>query len=284
MTNVEQARNSGRKALLFLTVLLAGSACSDFDIENKPPVPKAKVLINGAPPTPGMDIPYMGAPIAVTLDGSESIDPDGHITSFRWLRNATQAERYPEGNDPKAMPFPAVAGDPAPTVTSTVMLGEGEYSFSLWVTDDRKMVGGPSIVSFTIKTPSNYMPDATCSAGYMNDSMDCKDCVCSPNSTTGCLEQWQACFANSDAMFVTLCKAVVDCAVANSCSGAACYTAAFCMTQIDAAATYMGGALADCSMGSAMTNPCAAASQFGACTAAAEPSDTMPGACGMLCN
>ncbi len=52
-----------------------------------------------------------------------------------------------------------------------------------------------------------------------------------------------------------------------NCAGAACYTAALCMAEIDAAATYMGGALASCGDRSMDdTNPCAAASSIAACS------------------
>lgn len=246
-----------------LLALLSLGGCSEFEVENKPPVAKVQLLMNGAPVNIEEPIPFMGTELALTLDGTMSSDEDGDIVKHLWLNTGVPAsERYDAG----VMNINMYTGDPMPVAAPPLMLGEGSYQFSLWVTDDEDMISEPATLEFTIKTPTNYMPDATCAAMYMSAIPECVDCVCTPTAMMGCLDNFAACYQNPDPMFVTLCTAVVSCALEKGCTSTACYTPALCGPEIDAAATYMGGTLADCSMGDAATNPCAASAQLGACT------------------
>lgn len=260
---------------LLITSALAANGCSEFEIQNDAPIAQAQVLVNGMVANLEEPLPYAGMPLAITLDGSMSSDKDGDIASFLWLQtDVSNAERYAGNGLVDSGALPMYAGDPMPVAQPQLSLGEGSYQFTLWVTDDDKMTSTPATVAFTIETPTSYMPDPTCAMNYVSMVEGCSDCVCTPTAMMGCLDNYTACYANADPMFVTLCKAVVDCALAVPCSGQACYTGG-CMAEIDAAAAYMGGTLASC-QGDAAANPCAAASQLGACTST--------GTCMAACN
>jgi hypothetical protein len=257
--------------LLPCLALLSTAACSRFVIENEPPVAEIQVIVNGAVFDTKDPIPFAGTPVAITLDSSRSNDDDGSIVKYLWLQTDVPPNvRYDAG----VMNLNSFTGDPMPVASPQVMLGEGTYQYSLWVTDNEGVVSEPATVEFTVKTPTNYMPDPACKMNYMSDIPECVDCVCTPTAMMGCLDNYNACYLNADPMFVTLCTAVVSCAREKGCTGQACYTAG-CGPQIDAAAGYMGGELADC-QGDPALNPCAASAQLGACTSM--------GACMTACN
>ena len=66
--------------------------------------------------------------VNVTLDGSASYDPDGQVVSWTW----------------------SGAPDPADVARPTVSLSEGQYTFSLVVTDDRGAQSQPDTVQVTV--------------------------------------------------------------------------------------------------------------------------------------
>jgi hypothetical protein len=246
--------------LLSYLALLSTAACSRFVIENEPPVAEVQVIVNGAVVDTKDPIPLGGSPVVVTLDGSGSSDDDGSIVKYLWLQTDVPANvRYDAG----VMNLATFTGDPMPVPMPQLSLGEGTYQYSLWVTDNEGVVSEPATVEFTIKTPVNYMPDAACAAMYMSAIPECVDCVCTPTASMGCLDAYTACYQNADPMFVTLCKAIVDCAREKGCTGMACFTPALCQAEITAGVTYMGGTNCD---GLPAENPCAASKALGECT------------------
>jgi hypothetical protein len=245
------------------------SACSEFEVKNKIPIASAVAQVGGVDVVPGMPIPYDGAPVAVTLSSAKSKDPDGSIARTIWMRtDVSPNERYAGNGMVDGGAFGAFASDPPVGQANPVMmLGLGKHRFSLWVVDDKGLTSAPASVSLEVKVASNYMPDMACMAKYTHPNPACVECICSPMANMGCLEHYRACYESADPMFSTLCGGITSCAIAGKCVGSACYAAApLCMAQIDAAATYMGGTLANCSMGDATSNPCRAASVLGVCT------------------
>jgi hypothetical protein len=250
-----------------LLVLLVG-ACSEFEVENKMPVASAVALVGGTPVMAGTPIPYMGAPVAVTLSSANSKDPDGSIARTIWVRtDVSPNERYAGNGMVDAGAFGAYASDPPAGPNPVVMLGLGKHRFSVWVVDNKGLTSAPASVNLEVKVASNYMPDAACMAAYPNPNTACAECVCSPMANMGCLELYKTCYENADAMFSTLCDGITSCAIAGKCVGSACFAPApLCQTQIMEAATYMGAMFPASCSGEAATNPCAAASKLGACT------------------
>jgi hypothetical protein len=146
-------RTHKRPLWLVLASLVPGAACTPYDKDGEPPVAVA-----------GDDRTLSGASVELTLDGSESYDPDGEIVYYEWRYTGapTGFELPPDLDasapidpiaellnrpsfclepDPDAgilLPerycfLPANSGNPA---RSTVTLEPGGYRFTLWVKDD----------------------------------------------------------------------------------------------------------------------------------------------------
>lgn len=253
--------------VLVAAALLSVSACSDFEVKNKMPIAVGAVVVNGMPIAAGKPVPYMGSPVAVTLDSRGSKDPDGSIVRALWLRtDVTPNQRYAGNGLVDAGSFEAYAGDPPAGPNPVVMLPLGKHRFSLWVFDNDGLTSAPATLSFEVKVPSDFMPDAKCMMNYKNTNKACAECVCSPMANKGCHELYKTCYENTDPMFATLCTDLNACGNAGKCVGSACYAAApLCMTQIMTAGAYMGATFPASCMGEPASNPCAAASKLGAC-------------------
>lgn len=162
-------RGEAWAALLCAT--FAATGCSSGRLIgpfNEPPVADAKVLKMGMPVEQMRDgsiaelvFPYEGMPVAITLDGSASYDPDGRIVSYRWL----SATRMPDASLP--LPWLPDAGSPMPflrmppaegalddEVSPTIMVGAGVWAFSLWVLDDQGVWSNPDTIRFIVGEPS----------------------------------------------------------------------------------------------------------------------------------
>src|SRR5262245_20616961 len=136
-----------RSVFVVLVALLAGNACTEFEVKNKPPVAVAKAVLGGTPVadlTKPLETP--GGPLAVTLDGRGSFDPDGSIKSALWLRTDVPPTVRFAGNkmvdDGSGAMF---TGDPpAGNAAPTMNLDIGKHKFSLWVTDNEGRVSRPA--------------------------------------------------------------------------------------------------------------------------------------------
>lgn len=110
-------------------------------------------------------------------------------------------------------------------------------------------MGGAGMGAAGMAAPN--MPDAMCIA-MASAETPCSRCACTPNAMGGCLDELNACQGSMDDMHNMLCGAIIACAEANNCSGAACVTP--CMAEITAASGYM------------MAAPLTAAMAVGSCT------------------
>ena len=168
-----------RRAALALPVSLMVACYDDPLIEdfNEIPTADAKVLVNGAPMEQARDgsiaalaFPYDGSPVAVTLDGTGSRDPDGLVAGYRWLSGT----RIPDAGIPRpwgidggapepywrSAPDADPSGWPADVAAPTVQLGQGTWTFTLWVVDDRGAWSSPDSIRFTVGEPSAATGDA----------------------------------------------------------------------------------------------------------------------------
>src|SRR4051794_33600506 len=140
---------------------------------NRPPTADARVLgMTGQKAV----VDYKGMPVEITLDGSNSKDPDGTIKSYRWLSGtkrsgagmATAGSSGSAGSaaDEDGGMAPAPAGGllrwvpagapedwPEDVAQPKVTLPEGEYVFVLWVTDNKGVSSMPSTLNVTVAAP-----------------------------------------------------------------------------------------------------------------------------------
>ena len=157
-----------RHQQLVLTVLVgvALSGCLRLKIDNKPPI--AEIWLNGAAvaksgsPAATVTIPYMGAPVSLVLDGAKSFDPDGQVTSFKWLRtDVPAASRWADGGVPppdSGLPTFSPSEDPPAGNSASLNLDKGKARYSLWVMDNSGAISAPATVTLNVAEPMMMMP------------------------------------------------------------------------------------------------------------------------------
>jgi hypothetical protein len=89
--------------------------------------------------------PFAGKPVEVVLDGTASTDTDGSIVSYHWL-SATR----PDGGAGRKVPDGESQEWPDDVAMPHVKLGEGKWSFSLWVTDDDGAISDPEVIELIV--------------------------------------------------------------------------------------------------------------------------------------
>ena len=123
---------------------------------------------------------FTGEPLEVRLDGSHSTDMDGRIVRYRWL-SGTRAARAADGGDPgpnRAVPEGESANWPDDVERPVVTLREGEYVFTLWVTDDRGNISTPDSVHLTVSPPLDASTQACVAGTAPKANRSCAQCIC----------------------------------------------------------------------------------------------------------
>lgn len=109
---------------------------------------------------------FDGEPVEVKLDGTGSRDPDGKIVGYRWLGTSLVdggvGRDEPDGED---------AGWPDDTKQPSVTLGEGTWSFTLWVTDDEGAISNPSEINLIVGDAPDIGPEKVMCTGKVCDPM-----------------------------------------------------------------------------------------------------------------
>lgn len=99
--------------------------------------------------------PYTGTPVRIVLDARGSRDPDGRITSYRWLSGT----RTPDAGVPaRQVPAGQSSGWPADEVMPAVDLGPGLWTFTLWVRDAQDAWSVPDTIRVVIGSASTPRP------------------------------------------------------------------------------------------------------------------------------
>ncbi len=178
---------------LGFALLAAVSHCGrDLEINstNQAPIADARILRDGQSVNGQGDggaaalmFPFTGTPVAVTLDGSHSSDPDGTIASYRWLSGTLAPEGGVElpgegGVLHRWVPAGAAPNWPGDSVSPQVELGEGIWSFSLWVVDNEGAISAPSTITITIGMVTNPVVQQCADAVVDTESASCRQCVC----------------------------------------------------------------------------------------------------------
>jgi hypothetical protein len=89
--------------------------------------------------------PFDGEAVEVKLDGTASIDVDGKIVRYRWLGTSVV-----DGGVGRTAPEGEKSDWPDDVKQPVVMLGEGSWSFSLWVTDGEGAISNPSEIHLIV--------------------------------------------------------------------------------------------------------------------------------------
>lgn len=236
----------------FVLAAIAGSGCRETPLvpdSNQTPIADAQ-FINAVGMSvdevvgKGMDpnaliIPFNGQPVAVTLNGSASKD-DGKITKYQWL-----------SGDKGMATGPKRGMDPMDIAQPVVTLGQGTFTFVLWVTDDQGVVSQPNSVMLTVGAidPANDPAVLECASNVLDMVTDpCKMCICTQNADCRAKVVETACDEN--------CWGLISCIATNCPNFAAmaammdysCFTAAGCTAFIagQTAATAAGPCITPC--------------------------------------
>lgn len=159
-------------ALSCLLCTFFGSSCQGEGgllVPDRGVIPRADARVRGHEGKMVM-IPYAGEPVMLTLDASQSRDPDGRIAKFRWLSGtrekpaaAAGAPAPAAGSGGPAAPRPRIVPEdaqlnwPDDIEQPQVTLDRGSYAFTLWVTDDRGLVSAPDTLRIEVGSLS-YRP------------------------------------------------------------------------------------------------------------------------------
>ncbi|MET0387825.1 MAG: hypothetical protein ABW321_17770 [Polyangiales bacterium] len=169
------------RLLLILGLTVATGCMRDLGLPDPNLVPTAEAHVLGMEGA-NVTVPYAGAPVSVTLDGTRSRDPDGRIATYRWLSGqpaaaddadggSTTPERWvPEGADPN---WPDDEAQPQLT------LDLGSYVFVLWVVDDHGKTSLPSTLRVSVERPLTDPAVVACVDGASPLApRECATCVC----------------------------------------------------------------------------------------------------------
>jgi hypothetical protein len=157
---------------------------------NQLPIADARILRNGQSVNGQGDggaalltFPFSGTPVSVTLDGSQSHDPDGTITAYLWLSGTPAPEGGAElpkeaGVEHRWIPPGAPVNWPGTSVSPKVDLGEGIWSFTLWVTDNEGAISAPSTITITVGMVTNPAVQMCADAVVQTEPESCRQCLC----------------------------------------------------------------------------------------------------------
>jgi hypothetical protein len=180
-------------AFLGLALLALVPQChQDLSVNsaNQPPVADARIIRNGQSVNGQGDggaalltFPFKGTPVSVTLDASQSHDPDGTITAYQWLSGTPPPEGGAElpneaGVLHRSVPPGAPPNWPGTSVSPKVDLGEGIWSFTLWVTDNDGAISAPSTITITVGMVMNPAVQQCADAVVQTEPESCRQCLC----------------------------------------------------------------------------------------------------------
>jgi hypothetical protein len=188
-----RATASAAGAFFGLALLAAVSDCGQdlvVNSTNQPPVADARVIRDGQGVNGQGDggaaalmFPFTKDPVSITLDGSHSYDPDGTITEYRWLSGTLAPEGGTELPDEAGLlhrwvPSMAASNWPGNTMQPKVSLGEGIWSFSLWVVDNAGAISAPSTITVTVGMVADPAVQQCADAVVLTESASCRQCIC----------------------------------------------------------------------------------------------------------
>lgn len=156
---------------------------------NQIPIADARVIRNGESVNARMDggaaaleFPYNNAPVTITLDGSQSYDPDGTIVAYHWLSGTLAPDggiKLPDGGlSLRWIPPGAPLNWPGDMAKPQVSLGEGIWSFTLWVVDNGGAISNPDSIQITVGNVVDPAVQQCADTVVASEPEACKQCVC----------------------------------------------------------------------------------------------------------
>jgi hypothetical protein len=133
---------------------------------------------------------------------------------------------------------------PADQVAVTVMLGEGEYTFVLWVIDDQGAVSMPSTIKISIAPPVDPQVQACVNSAYPSAPHNCVLCVCGESDTCRAAADASVCGADCWGLLnciSTKCPSFTSNPMDTSCLVTNC--ASFLAMTATSGATMIGGCI-----------------------------------------
>jgi hypothetical protein len=158
---------------------------------NQIPIADARVLRNGESYNARMDggaaelkFAFSGSPVMVTLDGTHSYDPDGTIVAYRWLSGTLAGDGgAPQPSDGgtrlRFVPDGAPPNWPGTSAQPQVELGQGIWSFSLWVVDDQGAISQPDTLKITVGAVVDPLVQQCADKVLSTEPAACSQCLCS---------------------------------------------------------------------------------------------------------
>jgi hypothetical protein len=173
---------------LTLTLIMGAGCMEDLGLPEPDRIPVAAAHVLGMD-GPSVTLSYTGAPVSVTLDASKSVDPDGSISAYRWLSGVPGSQDDADGGAVSAahaarwVPAGKAPDWPDDVEQPQISLGEGDYTFVLWVVDDKGKVSDPSTVKITVSRPLDPAQQACLDSAAATAPRACAVCVCGLDDT-----------------------------------------------------------------------------------------------------
>jgi hypothetical protein len=216
-SHIKENAMSALKLVVVIAALASVAGCRQSTLikpANKVPVARAQILGPDGKLARMAQFDYNGSDVQVTLDATESTDDDGKVVKYRWL----SGNAVPDGGVGQlthevttdggsktikagGRSVPAGQGPdwPGSEAKVTVTLGEGIWTFNLWVIDNGGAISDVDRATVTIGKPDPLTdPKVKMCVDNVYEMVapSCKTCICNQSDTCRAAVTKDKCDAN----------------------------------------------------------------------------------------